>query len=106
MPNHSPHFIITGALAGLFHYAQVGIELVKMLLGAEIPTLGLLSAVAVNVSVAIFAVRIALLACRAVLAAAALVGRLEDECVRWGQRKLVELANWMLARLNQNGPHA
>jgi hypothetical protein len=104
MPNPSPHFIVTGALAAICHYAQVGTELVRLVFERDIPSLGYVSDIAVNISVAIFAVRVIILLCRAFLAAVAFLGGLEDQCVKWGQRRLVELANWVLARLGQDSP--
>jgi hypothetical protein len=105
MSTRAPHFIITGALTGVCHYAQVGTELLKWLLSeGTIPSLGMMSSMAVNLSVAIFAVRLILMICRFVLAASTIIGSLEDQCVAWARHKLVDLANWMLARLTQDSP--
>ena len=101
MPNTTPHFIITGTLFGISHYAQVGIELLKAIFAGETwPSLEAASVVAIEVSVAFFAVKLFLLVCRLALAVASILSGLEDQCVAWGKSKLVELAKWILDQLS------
>jgi hypothetical protein len=115
MPKRPPHFMITGTLATVSHYAHVGSEFVRVILfhhaipvsqwlsGWALSPVESISATAVDVSVAILAIRLLLLACRVILAISESIGAMENRCVDWGRRKIVELANWTLARL-QNCP--
>lgn len=103
MPNRPPHFIITGAVAALCHYAQAGVEMLRMVFSDV--RLESLAAVMLHITMAIVGVRLLLVACRTILAGARLIANLEDRCVAWGRQKVVELANWIIAYLTQESPH-
>lgn len=103
MPNRPPHFIITGTIAALCHYAQAGAEMLRMVFSDM--RLETLAAVMLHITMAIVGVRLLLIVCRAILVGARLVANLEDRCVAWSKRKVVDLANWIIACLTQESPH-
>jgi len=105
MPTHAPHLMITGSLTAGAHYTQAGSELVKWLLAEQAPpSLGMVSAIAVNLSIAMFVVRVVPMIFRGYLKFDAAMGDVERQCIAWGQRKLVAGATWMIAQLGQDSP--